>query len=194
MRQLVYYVALSIDGYIAGPGGEIDFYPLADDMAAWLSENYPESVPTHVRAHIGMPDVSNRHFDTVLMGRGAYQPALDIGVASPYAHLKQYVVSTTMDRVDDPAVELYAGDPLELVQRLKQEDGKDIWLCGGGKLAGAVLPEIDELIVKSYPVVAGDGIPAFTGRFSPTPFTPTDSRTFSNGAIVTWYDPADRAR
>ncbi|MFG1815513.1 dihydrofolate reductase family protein [Kribbella sp. NPDC049174] len=190
MRQLVYYVGLSVDGYIAGPGGEIDFYPLADDMAAWLEANYPESVPTHIRARLGMPDVPNRHFDTLLMGRGTYQPALDIGVASPYAHLKQYVVSTTIDRVDDPAVKLYAGDPIELVQRLKKEDGKHIWLCGGGKLAGAVLPEIDELVVKCYPVVAGDGIPAFTGRFNPTLFTPTDSRTFSNGAIVTWYHRA----
>lgn len=186
----MYYVAVSIDGYIAGPGGEIDFYPLADDMAAWMTEHYPESVPTHLRAQLGMPDVPNQQFDTVLMGRGTYQPALDAGVASPYAHLSQYVVSTTLDRVDDPAVTLYSGDPVELVQQLKKEDGKDIWLCGGGKLAGAVLPEIDQLVIKSYPVVAGEGIPALTGRFSPTSFTPISTRTFTNGAVVTWYDKA----
>ncbi len=49
VRKLVYYVAVSLDGYIAGPrGGEFDFYPLCDDMSSWINERYPESVPTPV--------------------------------------------------------------------------------------------------------------------------------------------------
>ena len=83
---------------------------------------------------------------------------------------------------------MYDGDPVELVRKLKAEDGLDIYLAGGGKLAGALLDEIDQLIVKSYPVVAGDGVPAFAGGFSPTLFTPTGRRSFDNGAYVTWYD------
>jgi dihydrofolate reductase len=63
----------------------------------------------------------------------------------------------------------------------------DLWLCGGGRPAAALLPEIDELIIKSYPVVAGGGVPAFSGAFRPTSFTPTDRRSFSNGAQVTWF-------
>ncbi|MEV8634680.1 dihydrofolate reductase family protein [Streptosporangium sp. NPDC051023] len=186
MRKLVYYVAVSIDGYIAGPGGEFDFYPESDDMAAWMTAEYPETLPTHVRARIGL-DAPNRSFDTVLMGRGTYQPALDVGVTSPYGHLRQYVVSTTIPEIPDPEVELVTGDPAGLVRALKQEDGADIWLCGGGKLAGALLPEIDELIVKSYPVVAGSGVSAFTGAFGPTLFIPARTRSFGNGATVTWY-------
>ncbi|GGO16801.1 deaminase [Microbispora rosea subsp. aerata] len=186
MRKLVYYVGVSIDGYIAGPGGEFDFYPQSDEMGAWIYSEYPETVPTHIRPHIGL-DAPNRRFDTVLMGRGTYQPALDIGVTSPYAHLRQYVVSATIPRIDDPGVELVSGDPIDLVRRLKKEEGGDIWLCGGGKLAGALLAEIDELIVKSYPVVAGAGVSAFTGDFRPTLFTPLRSRSFDNGATVTWY-------
>ncbi|TYK47762.1 dihydrofolate reductase family protein [Actinomadura decatromicini] len=190
MRKLVYYVGVSIDGYIAGPGGEIDFYPLGEDMATWINERYPETLPTHIRAQVGLEDAPNKRFDTLVMGLGTYRPALDIGVNSPYAHVRQYVVSTSLDEIADPSVELVR-DGLAAVRQLKAEEGgKDVWLCGGGRLAGAVLPEIDELIVKSYPVVAGDGIPAFAGGFDPTPFTPTARESFGNGAQVTWFTRA----
>ncbi|MEV0167042.1 dihydrofolate reductase [Nonomuraea fuscirosea] len=186
MRKLVYYIATSIDGYIAGPNGEYDFYPVADDMAAYLNSEYPETIPTHIRAHVGL-DVPNKTFDTVVMGRGSYEPGLAAGVTSPYAHLRQYVVSSTIKSIDDPAVKLVPGDPLGLVRRLKQEDGLNIYLCGGGNLAAQLLPEIDELIVKCYPVVAGAGIPAFHGGFAPATFTLTGTRTFGNGTVLMTY-------
>ncbi|MGH3238768.1 MAG: dihydrofolate reductase family protein [Spirillospora sp.] len=190
MRKLVYYVGVSIDGYIAGPGGEVDFYPLGDDMAAWINERYPETLPTHVRAHVGLENAPNKRFDTLVMGLGTYQPALDIDVTSPYAHVRQYVVSTTLDEIADPSVDLVR-EPSGLVRELKAEDGDmDIWLCGGGRLAAALLPEIDELIIKSYPVVAGSGVPAFSGAFDPTLFTPARRESFGNGAQVTWFTRA----
>ncbi|MFC4051585.1 dihydrofolate reductase family protein [Actinomadura syzygii] len=190
MRKLVYYIGVSIDGYIAGPGGEIDLYPLGQDMAAWINERYPETIPTHVRGQVGLEDAPNRRFDTLVMGLGTYRPALDIGVTSPYAHIRQYVASTSLDEIADPSVELVR-DGLSVVRELKAEDGdKDVWLCGGGGLAAAVLSEIDELIVKSYPVVAGDGVPAFAGGFRPTLFEPTARESFGNGAQVTWFTRA----
>ncbi|GAA3038167.1 dihydrofolate reductase family protein [Streptosporangium longisporum] len=186
MRKLVYYIAVSLDGYIAGPGGEFDFYPLSEEMAAWINARYPETLPTHVRRHVGIDDVPNKVFDTLVMGRGTYEPALAVPTTSPYSHLRQYVVSSTLT-IDDPAVEVETGDPVELVRRLKAEDtGMDIYLCGGGRLAGSLLPEIDEIILKSYPVVAGAGIPMFSGGFDPTTFTPTRRESFDNGAQVTW--------
>ncbi|WP_433713112.1 dihydrofolate reductase family protein [Nocardia sp. CA-084685] len=188
MRKLVYYVAVSLDGYIAGPAGEYDFYPLDAEMTAWSTAQYPEFVPTHVRPHVRMAaDEPNKRFDTVLMGRGSYEPGLSEGATSPYAHMRQYVISSTLGPVDDPQVEVVASDPVGLVRRLKAEPGGDIWLCGGGKLAGALLDELDEMIVKSYPVVAGGGISAFSGAFNPTLFTPTERREFGNGAQVTWF-------
>lgn len=191
MRKLVYYVAVSLDGYIAGPAGQYDFYPVDAEMMAAINAQYPEFVPSFLRSQQGMsPDEPSKRFDTVLMGRGTYEPGLSAGVTSPYAHLKQYVVSTTLGGVDDPAVTIVESDPVELVRRLKGEPGGDIWLCGGGKLAGALLGEIDELIIKSYPVVAGDGIPAFSGAFRPTGFVPTQRRVFDNGAQVTWFTAA----
>ncbi|WP_327111678.1 dihydrofolate reductase family protein [Nocardia sp. NBC_01730] len=191
MRKLVYYVGMSLDGYIAGPAGEWDFYPFDAEMVAWGKSEYPEFVPTHVRSDAGMAvDEPNKRCDTVVMGRGTYEPALSIDVTSPYAHMKQYVVSRTLGRIDDPAVELIERNPVELVQRLKREAGGDIWLAGGGKLAAELLGELDEMIIKSYPVVAGGGVPAFSGAFRPTLFTPAQRREFGNGAQVTWFTRA----
>lgn len=191
MRKLVYYVGVSLDGYIAGPQGEFDFYPVCDDMMAWINERYPETVPTPLRESVGLPvDTPNKVFDTLVMGRGTYEPGLAIGCTSPYNHLKQYVFSSTLAPVDNPQVEIVDTDPVELVRRLKKEAGLDIWLCGGGKLAGQLLGEVDGLIIKSYPVIAGDGVRAFTGDFQPTRFEVTQRREFSNGAQVTWFDRA----
>ncbi|MBF6128964.1 dihydrofolate reductase family protein [Nocardia brasiliensis] len=191
MRKLVYYVAVSLDGYIAGPAGEYDFYPQSDEMGRWLNAEYPEFVPTGLRAQVGMAlDQPNTRCDTVLMGRRSYEPGLAMGMTSPYAHLKQYVVSSTLGRIDDPAVELVESDPLALVQRLKKEEGGDIWLCGGGNLAAQLLSELDELIIKSYPVIAGSGISAFAGEFGPTLFTPARRKEFDNGAQVSWFTRA----
>lgn len=188
MRKLVYYVAVSLDGYIAGPNGEFDFYPLSEDMAAWINTRYPEAVPTHLRQYAGIPvDEPNREWDTVIMGRGSYDPAYLHGITSPYAHMKQYVVSTTLGEIDDPAVTVVDSDPVELVRRLKKEEGKRIYLCGGGNLAGQLIDEIDELVIKSYPVIAGAGVSAFTGNFKPTQFKPTQRQDFSSGAQVTWF-------
>ncbi|ARQ69638.1 dihydrofolate reductase family protein [Streptomyces marincola] len=192
MRKLVYYIAVTLDGRIAGPGGEYDFFPLGDEeqaagYAERMNARYPEFLPTAGREMFGLAGVPNRRCDTVVMGRGTYLPALDAGVTSPYAHLRQYVVSRTLDAGTDPDVTVVPSDPLGLVRRLKQEDGGlDIWLCGGGRLAGELLPEIDELIIKSYPVVAGAGPSVFDGAFDPTLFTPTARETFDNGVLVTW--------
>ncbi|NEW47819.1 dihydrofolate reductase family protein [Nocardia cyriacigeorgica] len=186
MRKLVYYVAVSLDGYIAGPGGEFDFYPGTDDYTEWMCAQFPDAIPSDIRPHIGMPvDAPSKHWGAVLMGRGTYE----LGVGNPFPHLKQYVISSTLEGAD-PAVEVVAGDPVGLVRELKRADGLDIWLCGGGKLAGALLGEIDELIIKSYPVVAGAGIPAFAGAFNPTLFAPVQRKEFDGGNQVTWYSRA----
>jgi dihydrofolate reductase len=192
MRKLVYLIAVSIDGVIEGPGREADFYPEAPDMVDHVRTHFPETMPTHIRPHIGLDGVSNKRFDTVVMGRGTYQVGVDGGITNPYAHLRQYVVSGSLAESPDPAVELVPDDPVGLVRRLKAETaGGDIWLCGGAVLAGHLLPEIDELVLKRYPVVAGDGKSAFSGRFQPRPFTPVETLTFSHGGTITTYRPTE---
>lgn len=144
-------------------------------------------MPTHIRSQLGVT-AEGRHFDTVVMGRGTYAPALDAGITSPYAHLRQYVVSTTLPADMDPQLEVVAGDPLALVRRLKQESGLGVWLAGGGRLAGTLLAEIDELVIKRYPVVIGAGIPLINAdRSQPLPFAITDTRALEGGTTVTTY-------
>ncbi|MER8220766.1 dihydrofolate reductase family protein [Streptomyces sp. NPDC094143] len=192
MRKLVYYVGVSLDGRIAGPGGEFDFFPQGDEQQAaayltWMNALYPETVPTAYRGAAGVTDAPNRRFDTVVMGLGAYRPAFDNGITSPYAHLRHYVVSSTLKPDTDPAVAVVPSDPLALVRELKGEvgTGLDIWLCGGGQLAGALLPEIDELLIKTYPVVAGTGVPVVDGAFDPTVFEAAERTAFPNGVTLT---------
>lgn len=145
-------------------------------------------MPTHTRGPLGLTDVPNRRFGTVVMGRGTYEPGLAIGVTSPYAHLCQYLFSRSLT-VDDPGVEVVSGDPFALVRDLKQEadpdpSGLGIWLAGGGQLAAQLLGEIDEL-VKAQPDRPGAGIGLFTGTFGPVDFELVDTQTFSTGTQIT---------
>ncbi|WP_067543270.1 dihydrofolate reductase family protein [Nocardia crassostreae] len=189
MRKLSHFVGMSLDGYIAGPGHNIEFMPLSEEFKAWLAAEYPETLPTAARPYFGIAaDAPNRHYDTIIMGKGTYEPGLLAGLPDPYAHLKTYVVSSTLGEVAEP-VELVPSDPLALVRRLKKEDGLDIWL-GGGKLGAQLIDEIDELVIKSYPVIAGGGTQAMAGNFTPTDFTLQRRLDFENGTQVSWFTRA----
>ena len=123
----------------------------------------------------------------MIQGRASYDLALGIDVTSPYAHLRQYVASRTIADSPDPAVEIVSGDVVGKVRELKREEGLDIYLCGGSKLAGALLDEVDELVIKTYPVVLGSGMPMFAAEFRITDFTLESVRTFGNGTLVRRY-------
>ncbi|WP_030162263.1 dihydrofolate reductase family protein [Glycomyces sp. NRRL B-16210] len=187
MRELTYYVGVSIDGYIAGPGGEFDRLPIEPDVTAAMSEVRPETVPTAFRELMGLEGAPNRSYDTVLMGRGSYEPALKEGITSPYAHLRQYVFSKSLSPEESAGVTLVGADPLDFVRGLKAQEGLGIWLCGGGKLAAALAPEIDEIVLKRYPVVFGGGISMFDGPYEPRSFVLAENRTFDSGAAVQTY-------
>ncbi|MFI1099130.1 dihydrofolate reductase family protein [Streptomyces melanogenes] len=187
MRKLSYYIALSIDGFIAAPDGSYDFYPLSEEFVGFMAADFPETLPTAPRRALGVDEAPNRRYDTVVMGRGTYEPALKEGITSPYAHLRQIVFSRSLGASPDLAVEVVSGDPVAFVRELKREEGLDIYLCGGADLAGQLVDEIDELVIKSYPIVMGAGIPLFRAEFAPRSFVPTDSRSFENGTVVTTY-------
>ncbi|MGB8942062.1 MAG: dihydrofolate reductase family protein [Streptomyces sp.] len=186
MRKLTYYVAATLDGYIAGPEGQFDFFPFEGEVRDTVLAEYPETLPTAAREPFGIAEAPNRQFDTVLMGRSTYEAGLPQGLTSPYAHLKQYVVSSTLSGLD-PEVEFVADDPAGLVRALKKQDGLGIWLCGGGKLASALLDEIDVLIIKRNPIVIGSGIPLFDGPFNLAGFTLSANRSFDTGVSMTTF-------
>ena len=190
MRALTYYVACTVDGFIAAPDGSFDAFLSEGPHFADLFAECPETVPGHLRALVGVPaDAANRHFDTVLMGRHTYEVGLAVGATSPYAHMRQYVFSRTMREPPDPAVRLVRGDALDAVRQLKREPvGKGIWLCGGGALAAALLPEIDELVLKVNPILLGAGIPLFAGAPSTrVALEPAGGRSYENGFMLVRY-------
>ncbi|MFI8191164.1 dihydrofolate reductase family protein [Streptomyces sp. NPDC085946] len=190
MRKLTYFIACSIDGFIGDPDGDATSMValLDEEFLGFLKEEHPETVPTHGRRALGIDDLPNKRFDTIVQGRASYDLALKEGITSPYAHLRQYVASRTLGESPDPEVEIIADDLLGKVRALKAEDGGlGIYLCGGSRLAGELLDEIDELVIKTYPLVYGSGMPMFGSGFGISHFTLESVRAFGNGALVRTY-------
>lgn len=186
MRNLTYFIATSLDGFIADPKGGFDGFLFEGEHMTALFEEYPDALPAQAREAMGI-DAPNKTFDTVVMGRATYQ--VPGGLPSPYPHLRQYVVSSRLSTAP-PDVEV-VGDPLTKVRELKEESGLGIWLCGGGRLAATLLPEIDELVLKIHPIVLGKGIPLFAGEFPAARFAKASTRTFDTGVVFTSYTKAD---
>ena len=186
VRELVYLVATSIDGFIATPDG--DFTPLLveGEHLDELVRRFPETFPVHVRELLGIT-AENQYFDTVLMGAGTYR--VPGAPASPYPHLKQLVVTRHPESLP-PEIVAVQGPLDDHVADLKRQDGRAIWLCGGSDVAGQLLPSIDRLVLKISPVVLGRGLPLF-GTQDPvrTFFEPVSHEAFANGVEIVEYRP-----
>lgn len=174
MRKLKYYVASTVDGFIAHEDGSIGGFPAEGEHLA----DYLESLKTW--------------FDVVLMGRKTYEFGFQFGVTNPYPRMKQYVFSRTMKESPDENVELVSENIVELVRELKSEAGKDIYLCGGADLATTLFAEklIDEVILKLNPVLFGSGISLLSGSgmpMGPIDLELTGSKVYGNGVLLLHY-------
>jgi dihydrofolate reductase len=140
-RKLIYYVAGTLDGYIADANDGWSAFPMQGDHA----EEYIQTLQTE--------------FDTVVMGRRTYEIGLPHGVTNPYPFLKSYVLSQSLAQSPDAAVTLVRSDASEFLRELKRQPGKSIYLCGGGTLAKALIETelVDELWLKLNPVLLGAG-------------------------------------
>jgi dihydrofolate reductase len=194
MRKLVYCVATTLDGFIAGPDGSDPtgpggFWSPAESYIQHLVDEYPETLPGPARAGLGVTAEGTR-FDTVVEGRKSYEIGLAAGVANAYPHLRHLVFTRTLTESPDPGVELVADDPVTTVQKLKRIDGKDIWLVGGAELAGALYGEIDRLVIKLSPLTIGSGIPLFgqAAGFAPGLWELSDHTVLQGGAAFLTYD------
>jgi dihydrofolate reductase len=139
MRRVRYSVAMSLDGYLAGPNGEID----------WIA-NDPEVDFVSLMAQ----------FDTMVMGRKTYEFARAHGASVRMPGIDPYVFSRTLKQAQCPDVTLSI-DAGKTVSSLKQKRGKDIWLFGGGSLFRSLLDLglVDGIEVAIIPVLLGGGVP-----------------------------------
>jgi dihydrofolate reductase len=190
LRKLTYFIACSIDGFIGDPSGDASsmFAFTDEEFFAFIKAEYPETMPTVGRRAMGFDDVPNKHFDTIVQGRASYDLALKEGITSPYAHLREYVASRTLTESPDPNVEIISSDLVGRVRALKAEDGDlGIYLCGGSDIAGQLIDEIDELVIKTYPLVLGSGMPMFRSATAVPLFTLESVRALDNGLVVRTY-------
>lgn len=186
MRKLVYYVACTVDRFIAREDDSFDFFLAEGEHIIDLLQNFPETIPVHLRDKFGIT-AENQHFDAVLMGRRTYEIGLKEGITNPYPQLKQYLFSRSLKESPDQAIGLVSTDPISHIRELKQQPGKDIWLCGGGNLAAVIFSEIDELILKVHPILLGSGISLFAGMIQPTYLELTNSKIYNNGCMLLHY-------
>ncbi|MGW1920260.1 dihydrofolate reductase family protein [Streptomyces massasporeus] len=161
---------------------------LDEEFLEFFRQECPEAVPAHGRRALGVGDLPYKRFDTIVQGRGSYDLALKEGITSPYAHLREYVVSRTLTVSPDPNVEIIADDLVGRIRELKAEAGEfGIYLCGGSTVAGQLIDEVDELVIKTYPMVYGAGMPMFSSGVTIADFILESVRTFGNGALVRTY-------
>lgn len=189
MRELIYFIATSIDGRIADAEGGVEAFVADPEFLQVLAEEYPESLPAHARAALGARlDPQRSRWTTVLMGRRTYEPALSVGILSPYAPFEQVVVSRSLRSTGGAGDPIVVDYPLATVRRLKAEGEGGIWLCGGGELAGALADEIDRLVIKVNPIVLGEGRPLFAGPSVAGRWRLTGVRRLPGDVVLLEYD------
>lgn len=188
MRELVYYVAVSLDGYIAAPDDTFDAFPQQGDHIDMILADYTDTIPTMGLQMMGLEPPLTR-FDTVVMGWNTYDVGRPHPSDGPYGHLRQYVFSRDHLGADvEPVVTVTDRNPVETVRELKQDNGSAIWLAGGGVLASALIDEIDRLILKVNPILLGSGKKIFAERdYAVGRADLVASTPFGSGVVVNEY-------
>ena len=169
MRKIQYGVAVSLDGYIAGPNGESDWIqidPEIDFTAIWSQ------------------------FDTLLMGRRTYEAATRRLGRAAFAGKATFVFSKQLEPNDHPGVTIVSELTSPWLQALKKHQGKDIWLMGGGELFRKLLDlgEVDSLNITTVPVMLGDGIPLMSPPYAPRKLVLLTHRVYKSGNISMTYE------
>lgn len=170
-RKLCLFIAMSLDGYIAKPDGDISF----------LDEMNQEGEDYGYNAYIEM-------VDTVILGRKTYDKILSMGVNSPYGNREVYVLTRTA-RENSGKTIFYSDDLRSLVNDLKNNPGKNIYCDGGAEVIQQLLQAelIDELTISIIPIVLGTGIRLFDGIYPEQKLTLLESKSFPKGLTQLHY-------
>ena len=169
MRRIRYNVAVSLDGFIAGPNGEFDWIVIdseVDFTALWAQ------------------------FDTLVMGRRTYEVAVERLAKKAFDRMNTVVFSRTLKPRDHPQLTLVPELHSDWVQELKAKDGKGIWLMGGSQLFRSFFHAglVDTIEVSAIPVLLGDGIPLLPPPYTPTKLNLTSHQVYRSGRVSLNYD------
>ncbi|MFD2569464.1 dihydrofolate reductase family protein [Spirosoma soli] len=169
MKTIHLLIASSLDGYIAGSNGEVD----------WLTPF--ESVDYGYNAFIDT-------IDTILMGNNTYKEVLSFG-EFPYKSKINYVFTRNAEPQDAPYVQFITGNATEFIKALKQQNGLAIWLVGGGRLITTLLQAelIDKITLFIIPVTIGRGIPLFPPSDHLSSWTLFDVKALDKGMVQLDY-------
>ena len=170
MRKVILGLAVSLDGFIEGPNGEYDW--------CFTDQDY------------GLSDFFKR-VDTIFIGRKTYEMTLgmDDNGSDGFPKLKEYIFSTTLDKVKDGATLIKSNTKIE-VENIKKEKGKDIWLFGGAGLTTSLinLGLVDELSLAVHPILLGHGKPLFNNIKDRIKLTLVDTKSYSTGLVSLTYN------
>ncbi|MDO4168966.1 MAG: dihydrofolate reductase family protein [Lachnospiraceae bacterium] len=148
MRTVTLFIAMSLDGYIADCQGKVDWLEGQGDDTETI-DSYSEFV---------------KEVDTVVMGWNTYNQI--VTELSPdewiYNELTTYVI-THRECISSERINFVDTDPVELVKRLRVENGKDIWICGGANVIQQLVNKdmIDCYYITVIPTLLGTGIRLF---------------------------------
>lgn len=170
-RKLCLFIAMSLDGYIAKPDGDISF----------LDEMNQEGEDYGYSAYI-------ETVDTVILGRKTYDKLASMGVESPYGDHDVYVVTRT-PRENSGKTTFYSGDFKQLVTTLKSKPGKNIYCDGGAEIVQQLLnlDLIDEITISIIPVLLGKGIRLFDKTYPQQKLKLIESKSFLKGLTQLHY-------
>ena len=164
IRRVRYAVAMSLDGFIAGPNGEAD----------WIL----------IDPEIDFEAIYSR-FDTLLMGRRTYEAMKAAGGGGSTPGMQVFVLSRTLRQEDHPGVTV-VDNPEELVAGLRSKPGKDVWLFGGGSLFRSLagLGLVDTVEVAVIPVLLGEGVPLLPAPAKRVTLKLTGHRLYAGTGIM----------
>ena len=165
MRRIRYQVAMSLDGYIAGPKGEADW--IITDPEIDFASLYAQ-------------------FDTFLVGRRTFEPARSM---FQIPNIEVFVFSRTLRQQDYPEVTIVAEVEKKMVESLRAKPGKDIWLFGGGELFRSLLDAglVDTIEVAVIPVLLGGGIPLLPPGETTANLKLTGHKIYKTGIVMLEY-------
>lgn len=175
MGKVVLYIATSLDGFIAGPNGELE----------WL-----HAIPMPDQGDYGYSDLINSIHATI-MGRKTYDLVMSFGVEWPYPGLNSYIATTDKNfKVSSPETFAIQKDLIEFVNELKASSDKDIWLIGGGNLITFFLNHdlLDRMILTFIPTIIGEGLPLFPDKPKTTQWKLVATEQFNTGVVNLTYD------